>query len=707
MRTPNLVLLGMISAAAIAFAACNGSTTCVEDASLCGEGAQCNQSTGKCEAVASSDDCTKTPSLCGAGTTCDTATKTCVPSGSTTADCTKDAAVCGAGSVCMPEGNCGADCRGDLLSSCSTGHLCNTKNGVCDVLPSVDCTKVPSICWEDQTCDTESGYCAEASVDTELDYDVQLYDLTIDVDTTADTFDAVEKLFFKATKDNTESIVLDIGATASGWTPYTVTSVTDHSGKALAFNEDDAGGKLTVPLSAAMKSGAGEVLTIKYHGPVNPLTDENDPLFLSGLMHRVGNDGTTDVVQTYGWPNNARRWIPSHDHPSDISRAVITVGVNDSKLEPIANGVPVSDQMMGGFHRKTFVLRQPVPVYALFVGAGPFTRTHLGTVDGVSIDTYTYAADSSIGLDYWTGMVGELDYLSQRFGGVYPFERYSVLEIPDPLGGMEHAGVVDIADWWIEGDPTTSQDGAIHEMIHHWWGDNAHQRSWEEFWLNESMASYFTIDVYGAQTGPSAYQSALDLQKTYMFGGPQYYADDALRYQHATEEVPGQSTNASLNAPYQKGPWIWHMLRASLGEDTFWKAVQAFYKATRFKKYDTKLLLQTINTVSGADYTKFFDEWVYQPGWPQITTSWSYDAATQKISVTANQVQDAAWGTYTFTGPTALEYDFDDADKTTNTCKVSISFSGGAKTATATGTCAYAPTAMSTPFTSTYLIELK
>jgi len=748
-----MVLLG--GACALACGGCSKASSCLDDASVCGGSAKCNAATGKCEA-AGAEDCSASPALCGAGTTCDAASKKCVPGSSGDcredpaicatgtqcdaatghcapggADCRKDAALCGtgtscdmstgtcvpamdchetpicsAGTVCNPEGTCGADCRGDLLEACGNGHLCDQKSGVCAVLAAVDCTKVPSICWEDQACDPVSGYCAEAAVDAELDYDVQLYELTIDVDTTADTFTAVEKVFFKATKANTTSIALDIGATAGGWTPYTISDVADHKGTGLVFDADFKTGVLTVPLANTLASGAGEVLTIQYAGAVNPLTDDTDPLYLSGLMHRVGSDGATSVVQTYGWPNVARRWLPSHDHPSDAARSIITVGVNDASLEPIANGVPVADQTANGFHRRTFVLRQPVPAYALFVGAAPFTRTHLGVVDGVSIDTYTYAADASIGLDWWTGVLGELHYLSSRFGA-YPFERYAVLELPDPLGGREHATVVDIADWRIEGDPTASQDGAIHEMIHHWWGDNARQRSWEEFWLNESMASYFTIDTYLAEAGPDAYQAAMDLQKKYMFDAPQDYTDDPLRYQHATEEVPGQSTNASLDAPYQKGPWFWHMLRGSLGEEKFWAAVKAFYDASRFKKYDTQLLLKTVNDVSGSDYTQFFHEWVYQRGWPVITTSWSYDALKQEITVTADQVQDPAWGTYTFTGASALEYAFDDADDATPTCTVSVAFATGSKTATATGTCAYAPATMATPFTSKYLIELQ
>jgi aminopeptidase N len=591
-----------------------------------------------------------------------------------------------------------------LLDTCGTDRLCNQANGVCDSLaPGLDCNKVASICWEKQVCD-KSGYCAEAAVDTELDYDVELYDLTIDVDTKLDMFSATEKVFFKASKAGTKSIDLDIGVPASGWTPYMVSSVKDHAGKDVAFTQDDANGKLKLPLSATLAVGDSEVLTIQYTGAVNPITDENDPLFLSGLMHRPGADGQTSVVQTYGWPNNARRWIPSHDHPSDASRAIITVGLNDATMEPLANGVPVQDSMANGFHRRTFLLRQPVPAYALFVGAAAFHHEQMGVVDGVAIDTYMYEQDKSVPLNYWTGLLGEMHYLSQRFGQ-YPFERFAVLEIPDPLGGMEHATVVDVADWWIESDASSSQDGSIHEMIHHWWGDNARQRSWGEFWLNESMASYFTIDVYGAQTGPTAYQASMDLQKFYLFRSPVYYSDDTLHYQSATDDVPGQTTYASLNAPYVKGPWVWHMLRDSLGEDMFWKVVKAFYDASRFQKYDTALLLKTINQVSGKDYTQFFNEWVEQRGWPVMTSSFSYDAQKKEVTVTANQVQDAAWGTYTFTGPTALEFDLDDADPNTPTCQVMVSFTNGALTATAKSACAYTPTEMSMPFTSRFLIQ--
>jgi aminopeptidase N len=300
-----------------------------------------------------------------------------------------------------------------------------------------------------------------------------------------------------------------------------------------------------------------------------------------------------------------------------------------------------------------------------------------------------------------------MHYLSKRFGQ-YPFERYAVLELPDPLGGMEHATVVDIADWWIEGYTDSTQDGAIHEMIHHWWGDNAHQRSWEEFWLNESMASYFTIDTYLAESGPGPYQAAMDQQKTYMFNDPASYTDDPLRYQHATEDVPGASSQASLNAPYQKGPWFWHMLRDQLGEDTFWASVKAFYDATRFKKYDTNLLLSTVNSVSGADYTQFFQEWVYQRGWPILEAGWSYNPGSKQISLFVNQVQDPAWGAYTFSGSSALTYDFDDAnDPTKPTCHVTVTFTGGTTTTSGTGTCPYAPTTMSTPFTSRFLVQVQ
>ena len=101
-----------------------------------------------------------------------------------------------------------------------------------------DCRASQSICWEDQVCDVPTGYCREASIDTTLAYDVQLYDYTLRVDTAASTFSGQVAIFLVATREGTGTLTLDVGKTVNvpveggpaPYTPYTVTSVKDRSG---------------------------------------------------------------------------------------------------------------------------------------------------------------------------------------------------------------------------------------------------------------------------------------------------------------------------------------------------------------------------------------------------------------------------------------------------------------------------------------------
>ncbi len=74
---------------------------------------------------------------------------------------------------------------------------------------------------------------------------------------------------------------------------------------------------------------------------------------------------------------------------------------------------------------------------------------------------------------------------------------------------------------------------------------------------------------------------------------------------------------------------------------------------------------------------------------------------------TVRQTQDVArYGTYTFSGPMALKYAFDDQDAATATCAGEVTFTGGAPASTVDIPCAYAPTTMSQPFTQDLLVEL-
>jgi aminopeptidase N len=75
-----------------------------------------------------------------------------------------------------------------------------------------------------------------------------------------------------------------------------------------------------------------------------------------------------------------------------------------------------------------------------------------------------------------------------------------------------------------------------------------------------------------------------------------------------------------LNAnSYQKGGWFLHMLRSDVGDKTFQKIIQTYYNLYKGSNADTRDFQKVAEHVSGKDLKQFFDQWLYQPGLPQLT----------------------------------------------------------------------------------------
>ena len=696
------------------------STTTVDPTST--GGASTDPDTGDSTATGEPVDCVSDPGLCGAGTVCDPGSRTCVadcsgdagPCGPGTVcvdgmckpDCSADAAACAAGTVCGPAHACVLDCRANLLDVCAGEALCNRGTGVCEAVAAYDCAAAPGLCWADQTCGAD-GFCRAASLDLELPYDVQHYDLRLDLRTASQDFAAEVAISLVATQDATAQVVLDVGAQTlvdgAPYLPYAVLTVRDGADQALDFVQDEAAGTLTITLAEPLAQGDAAVLRVGYAGPFNPISDPADPLYYTGIMQRDGKNGDA-YVQTFGWPVYARRWLPSQDDPRDIATFSADVGI-DNDFMVLANGAPVRSADDPPLHRTAFVLQQPVPTYAMHVIASDFEVVRLGVVAGVPVDAVVHAAEAPLVVELWGAAVGALVYFNDALGA-FPFSRYAMVSVPSAFGGMEHATLVSLADSAVVPNGAGTRRAAIHELSHHWFGDNAHQGEWPAFWLNESLASFMELEGQRVLGGPTLYRERLETLRKAIFANPTTFNDDALHYV-TPQAFPGAVTKASLNAPYAKGPWLFHMLRVQLGDAALADGLRALHEEHRFAPYTTESALAVLEASTGAELSQFFDEWVHTPGWPQLKATWKYDADAKQVALTVEQVQDTGkFGTYTLTDALDLDFVFDDGDPMTPTCDVSVAFAGDETLVEAAVACPQAPTGFTVPSLKDVLAEL-
>jgi aminopeptidase N len=189
-----------------------------------------------------------------------------------------------------------------------------------------------------------------------------------------------------------------------------------------------------------------------------------------------------------------------------------------------------------------------------------------------------------------------------------------------------------------------------HELAHQWFGDAVAQADWHHLWLSEGFATYFgnlTFDLIGE---PRRFRDAmLSAKNGYMRSGV---------VGRPVIDTAEHNLLALLNANnYQKGSWILHMLRSELGDSAFFNGMRDYYHSFR----DSSLLTDDFSAVmsrhAGRSMDWFFEQWLLQPGYPQIEVRWSFDTVAGPLMLQVNQVQPPQWGEYAFSLPVLFRSD--------------------------------------------------
>src|SRR6185503_19281348 len=156
------------------------------------------------------------------------------------------------------------------------------------------------------------------------------------------------------------------------------------------------------------------------------------------------------------WPNRARYWIPSVDHPSDKATVTWTVRGPVGRTV-VANGTLLETRTTGTGRRARTTTRwresQPIPPYLMVIGAGPLTRVDLGeTACGLSelrrcVRQSVYVApDVAPTMPGNFAKAGEIVRFFASQVGPFPYEKLAHLQSATRFGGMENASAIFYSD---------------------------------------------------------------------------------------------------------------------------------------------------------------------------------------------------------------------------------------------------------------------
>ncbi|HET7638159.1 MAG TPA: HEAT repeat domain-containing protein, partial [Ktedonobacteraceae bacterium] len=114
---------------------------------------------------------------------------------------------------------------------------------------------------------------------------------------------------------------------------------------------------------------------------------------------------------------------------------------------------------------------------------------------------------------------------------------------------------------------------------------------------------------------------------------------------------------------YNKGGWVLHMLRHQLGEATFRRAVKTYLERYREREVITADLERTFEEVSGRSLAQFFQQWVYQGGYPAFEVTYTWDSEHSMVKLKIKQTQKVDDLTPCFVTPIDLAFTIPTSDE--------------------------------------------
>jgi len=340
-----------------------------------------------------------------------------------------------------------------------------------------------------------------------------------------------------------------------------------------------------------------------------------------------GRDRLHTVCYTLAQPENGRYWFPCFDHPWDKAEqgCQVNITVPDS-FQACANGMLDSTTTnTDGTKTYWWTHRYPISSYLVNFGASVFSVWQQwcepAPGESMPIINYVWPEDSVASLTSFQNVPDMVEFYSEpdRFG-TYPFieEKYGHVAVyPFGAGGMEHQTMTTVHRQWVT---RGSESGIAHELGHMWFGDFLTCFIWAEIWINEGGASY------------------LDPLWMYHFYGRNYFIEDMENYADGFFDAdqrdrhpiydPGLSRLFDWGHTYCKAAWVNHMTRYVEADTVFdspgiwWETERAFLDSFAFGTATTEDRKRIHEDITGLELDWFYDEWVYQAGFPYYSVNW-------------------------------------------------------------------------------------
>jgi aminopeptidase N len=422
-------------------------------------------------------------------------------------------------------------------------------------------------------------------------------------------------------KQNMNTVTFDLS------NDLTVSTVKQR-GNDLNFTRSD-NNEVIINLPVTQNINVTDSVSITYSG-IPPTTGFG--------AYSIDEHNNTPVLWTLSEPFGAMEWWPCKQDLNDKVDSIDIFITAPSQYVSVANGLELSKINNGnGTSTTRFKHNYPIPAYLIAIAVSNYQihnqQGGLGTTESpfFPIVNYMYPETATNNISSVAPTPNIINFYETKFGP-YPFrnEKYGHCQFGWG-GGMEHTTVSFMT---ANSQGRYSRSLIAHEMGHQWFGDKVTCGSWKDIWLNEGFATYLASMIIQQFDGETAFtndKNNMINTITNSTNGALYLTDD---------EALDVNRIFSWRLTYSKGAMVINMLRFKLGDTNFFQGLQNYLNdpLLAYGYAKTPNMQAHLEASSGLNLTEFFNDWVYNQGYP-IYNIEAHNIGNGQARITINQSQ--------------------------------------------------------------------
>ncbi len=429
-------------------------------------------------------------------------------------------------------------------------------------------------------------------------YDLNYHHLDVRVDIEEQQISGSNLFRFTATQDF-KKLQFDL------FDNYLIEKI-EYNGQELDYSTElDA---VFIEFPSTIKKGSKQEFKVYYSG--SPMIAKNAPWDGGFVFTKDANGKPWVAVACQGL--GASSWWPTKDHQADeVDSMMISISVPDSLMN-VSNGRLRSVEDAGqGYKKYNWFVSYPINNYNVTLNIGDyvhFSDKYQGERGLLSLDYYVLRENLQKAQTHFSADVKPMLKCFEYWFGPYPFYRDGYKLVEAPYLGMEHQSAIAYgnkyqkgylgSDWSRTGLGLKWDYLIIHESGHEWFGNNITSKDAADMWIHEAFTTYSEGLFVECQEGKEA--------------GVRYIKGErsAVRNDAPMIGIYGVNKEGSGDM-YFKGANMLHTVRSIINDDSKWrKILRSLNSQLGLRTTDTREVVALINTLSGKNLTKVFDQYL-------------------------------------------------------------------------------------------------